>query len=217
MRMAWVILFVAGLFEVRLVMGLSFSEGFTRLPPSLLTVVSGHQLLPALGGDAGHPRGHGVRGLDGDRGRRRGAPGALFAGRAGERAAYGGDRGGPRRRGDAEARRGMRRLVVDELWKSSSRCCHRSRRNRRTAGRPRVPDRCSALEGTPLVVYVLKSGAPWRMNALQGVRVQRRDLLATVARLAECGRVARRLSPRGDQQECHPRVHLITVLVFRGF
>ena len=39
--MAWVILFVAGLFEVGFVMGLNFSEGFTRLLPSLATFVSG--------------------------------------------------------------------------------------------------------------------------------------------------------------------------------
>ena len=34
-------MFVAGLFEVGMVMGLNFSEGFTRLWPSLLTLVSG--------------------------------------------------------------------------------------------------------------------------------------------------------------------------------
>lgn len=39
--MAWIILFVAGLFEVGLVMGLNFSEGFTRLVPSVLMAVSG--------------------------------------------------------------------------------------------------------------------------------------------------------------------------------
>jgi quaternary ammonium compound-resistance protein SugE len=39
--MAWVILFVAGLFEIGLVMGLNFSEGFTRLLPSLGMLVSG--------------------------------------------------------------------------------------------------------------------------------------------------------------------------------
>lgn len=39
--MAWVMLFVAGLFEVGFVMGLNFSEGFTRLLPSVATFVSG--------------------------------------------------------------------------------------------------------------------------------------------------------------------------------
>ncbi len=39
--MAWILLFVAGLFEVGMVMGLNFSEGFTKLWPSLLMVVSG--------------------------------------------------------------------------------------------------------------------------------------------------------------------------------
>jgi quaternary ammonium compound-resistance protein SugE len=39
--MAWVILLVAGLFEVGLVMGLNFSEGLTRLLPSLGMLVSG--------------------------------------------------------------------------------------------------------------------------------------------------------------------------------
>ncbi len=39
--MAWLVLFVAGLFEVGMVLGLNFSEGFTRLWPSLLMLVSG--------------------------------------------------------------------------------------------------------------------------------------------------------------------------------
>jgi quaternary ammonium compound-resistance protein SugE len=39
--MAWVILLVAGLFEVGMVMGLNFSGGFTRLLPSLGMLVSG--------------------------------------------------------------------------------------------------------------------------------------------------------------------------------
>src|SRR5918998_4639693 len=41
MEMAWIVLLVAGLFEVGMVMGLNFSEGFTKLWPSLLMVVSG--------------------------------------------------------------------------------------------------------------------------------------------------------------------------------
>jgi Small Multidrug Resistance protein len=39
--MAWILLFVAGLFEAAMVVGLDLSEGFTRLWPSLLTLVSG--------------------------------------------------------------------------------------------------------------------------------------------------------------------------------
>jgi quaternary ammonium compound-resistance protein SugE len=39
--MAWMILIVAGIFEIGLVMGLNFSEGFTRLWPSLGMLVSG--------------------------------------------------------------------------------------------------------------------------------------------------------------------------------
>lgn len=39
--MVWLILIVAGLFEVGMVMGLNFSEGFTKLWPSLLMVGSG--------------------------------------------------------------------------------------------------------------------------------------------------------------------------------
>lgn len=38
--MAWLILFVAGLLEVGWAVGLKYSEGFTRLVPSLLTAVS---------------------------------------------------------------------------------------------------------------------------------------------------------------------------------
>lgn len=39
--MTWIILIVAGLFEIGMVMGLNFSEGFTRLWPSLGMLVSG--------------------------------------------------------------------------------------------------------------------------------------------------------------------------------
>lgn len=39
--MVWVILFVAGLFEIGMVMGLNFSEGFTRVWPSLAMLASG--------------------------------------------------------------------------------------------------------------------------------------------------------------------------------
>ena len=39
--MAWLVLFVAGLFEIGLVMGLNFSDGLTRPLPSLGMLVSG--------------------------------------------------------------------------------------------------------------------------------------------------------------------------------
>ena len=39
-RMAWLLLFVAGLLEVGWAVGLKLSEGFTRLWPSALTVVA---------------------------------------------------------------------------------------------------------------------------------------------------------------------------------
>ena len=38
--MAWVYLFVAGLFEIAWAIGLKYTEGFTRLAPSLFTLVS---------------------------------------------------------------------------------------------------------------------------------------------------------------------------------
>lgn len=38
--MAWIILFIAGLFEVGWAVGLKFTEGFTRPIPSLLTAAS---------------------------------------------------------------------------------------------------------------------------------------------------------------------------------
>jgi quaternary ammonium compound-resistance protein SugE len=38
--MAWVLLFVAGLFEVAWAIGLKYTDGFTRLAPSLFTLVS---------------------------------------------------------------------------------------------------------------------------------------------------------------------------------
>jgi quaternary ammonium compound-resistance protein SugE len=38
--MAWVVLFIAGLFEIGWAVGLKYSAGFTRLLPSLLTVAS---------------------------------------------------------------------------------------------------------------------------------------------------------------------------------
>jgi quaternary ammonium compound-resistance protein SugE len=38
--MAWIVLFVAGLFEVAWAIGLKYTEGFTRLVPSVATVAA---------------------------------------------------------------------------------------------------------------------------------------------------------------------------------
>lgn len=38
--MAWIILFIAGLFEIGWAVGLKYTEGFTRLVPTVLTGVS---------------------------------------------------------------------------------------------------------------------------------------------------------------------------------
>lgn len=38
--MAWFILIIAGIFEIGWAVGLKYSEGFTRLAPSIFTVVS---------------------------------------------------------------------------------------------------------------------------------------------------------------------------------
>lgn len=38
--MAWVVLFFAGLFEVGWAIGLKYTEGFSRLVPSVLTIVA---------------------------------------------------------------------------------------------------------------------------------------------------------------------------------
>jgi quaternary ammonium compound-resistance protein SugE len=43
---AWLILFVAGLFEIGWAIGLKYTEGFTRLWPTLLTAVA---LLASMG------------------------------------------------------------------------------------------------------------------------------------------------------------------------
>jgi quaternary ammonium compound-resistance protein SugE len=39
-RMAWVVLVIAGLFEVAWAIGLKYTEGFTRTVPTLLTVAA---------------------------------------------------------------------------------------------------------------------------------------------------------------------------------
>ena len=38
--MAWVILFIAGLFEIGWAVGLKYTEGFTRLGPTVFTAIS---------------------------------------------------------------------------------------------------------------------------------------------------------------------------------
>jgi transposase len=78
----------------------------------------------------------------------------------------------------------MRRLVDDELWELVEPLLPPEPENLK-GGRPRVPSR-AALEG---IVYVLRSGVLWRMLLQGGVRVQRLDLLAAVARLAGGRRV----------------------------
>ncbi|HEX5510001.1 MAG TPA: SMR family transporter, partial [Pseudolabrys sp.] len=47
--MAWVYLLVAGLFEVAWAIGLKYTEGFSRLVPSLLTVAAMALSLALLG------------------------------------------------------------------------------------------------------------------------------------------------------------------------
>lgn len=47
--MAWIMLFFAGLFEVGWAIGLKYTEGFTRLMPSLLTLASMIVSLGLLG------------------------------------------------------------------------------------------------------------------------------------------------------------------------
>lgn len=47
--MAWIILFVAGLLETGWAIGLKYTEGFTRLVPSILTVASMVVSLGLLG------------------------------------------------------------------------------------------------------------------------------------------------------------------------
>lgn len=47
--MAWIFLFFAGLFEIGWAIGLKFTEGFTRLVPTLLTAISMIVSLGLLG------------------------------------------------------------------------------------------------------------------------------------------------------------------------
>jgi len=39
--MAWVFLFIAGIFEIIFALGLKYTQGFTRLAPSVVTVAAG--------------------------------------------------------------------------------------------------------------------------------------------------------------------------------
>jgi quaternary ammonium compound-resistance protein SugE len=47
--MAWILLFFAGLFEIGWAIGLKYTDGFTRLTPSLLTLASMIVSLGLLG------------------------------------------------------------------------------------------------------------------------------------------------------------------------
>ena len=47
--MAWVILFVAGLFEIGWAVGLKYTEGFTRPVPTILTAISLAASMALLG------------------------------------------------------------------------------------------------------------------------------------------------------------------------
>lgn len=44
--MAWIILFIAGLFEIGWAVGLKYTEGFTRVGPTLFTAIS---LIASMG------------------------------------------------------------------------------------------------------------------------------------------------------------------------
>lgn len=48
-RMAWIILGIAGLFEIGWAVGLKYTHGFTRLVPSVLTIVSMAASVALLG------------------------------------------------------------------------------------------------------------------------------------------------------------------------
>jgi hypothetical protein len=69
--MAWVYLLLAGLAEVGWAIGVRYTEGFTRLVPSVLTGLRhGCQRVPALPGGQDIANRHGLRDLDRDRSRR---------------------------------------------------------------------------------------------------------------------------------------------------
>ena len=73
--MAWTILFLAGLLEIGWAIGLKYTDGFTKLWPSVLTLASMIGSIVLLGPCAEMAAGrNGLRGLDRDRHRRRGDP-----------------------------------------------------------------------------------------------------------------------------------------------
>lgn len=63
--MAWIYLFIAGLFEVGWAIGLKYTAGFTKLWPSVLTVFAMIASFFSAGASAqNYSRGHGLRGVD---------------------------------------------------------------------------------------------------------------------------------------------------------
>ena len=46
--MAWILLSIAGIFEIAFAFGMKWSEGFTRLTPALFTIVTGLSSLVLL-------------------------------------------------------------------------------------------------------------------------------------------------------------------------
>ena len=63
--MAWIYLLLAGMFEIGFAIGLKYTEGFTRLWPSVGTVIAAaHQPVAADPGLAHDSRRHGLRDLD---------------------------------------------------------------------------------------------------------------------------------------------------------
>ena len=75
-------------------------------------------------------------------------------------------------------------LVSDGLWKIIEPLLPPDP-PREKGGRPRIPNR-TAFAG---IVYVLKSGVPWRMLSKEVGGWQRHNVLASSARLAESWRV----------------------------
>lgn len=69
--MSWIVLFIAGLLEVVWAVGLKYTHGFSRLVPSVITIVDGRQHGAAFMGDENPAGGYRLRRLDGDRRRGR--------------------------------------------------------------------------------------------------------------------------------------------------
>ena len=76
-------------------------------------------------------------------------------------------------------------LVPDDLWEAIEPLLPKEPPKPK-GGRPRVPDR-AALGG---IVFVLRTGCPWRLLPEGAGLRQRHDLLATAARLAGGRRLA---------------------------